>query len=128
MPVEWIWCNEEKANHFRSDGRPVGPAICGLHVRDDARPAAYEVLRLHALRSIQSKSRLLQGDGFGAVTECPTCFARNSPCPRHGRRGRSRVAASSAVSRSFSFGVRWAAAFASQVVHASRFPLDLIRF
>src|SRR5882724_12906085 len=65
----------QKITHRRGDGRSVGPAICGLLVRTDPRPAEYAVLRFHALRSVQSESRLLQGDGFLAVSQRAACGA-----------------------------------------------------
>src|SRR5258706_489893 len=64
--------------------RTVGTAICGLHVRDDARPAEYEVLRFHALRSVQSESRLLQGHGFVSVSKRIAGRSRDAPCAGDG--------------------------------------------
>ena len=68
---------QESIRSFGRD-RPVGPAICGLLVRNDPRPTEHAVLRFHALRSVQPKSRLLQGDGFRAGTEYAPRRARDA--------------------------------------------------
>src|SRR5260370_4388766 len=107
--------------------RSFGPAICGLHVRNDPRPEEYGVLRFYALRSIQSKPRLLQGDGFGRDVECAARFACDSRRACNGRRGYSRVTPGNAISRRVSLGLRGTPAFASRTLHASRFPPDLTR-
>src|SRR5713226_7017962 len=103
-----------------------GPAICGLRVRDDARPTKHEVLRFYALRSVQSESRLLQGNGFGTVTECASRFACDTSCACDGGLRYSCFTAGNDVHRRISLGFRGSVAFASRAVHPSRFPPDLI--
>lgn len=97
---------EDKTTHHRGRGSAVGPAIRGLHVRDDTRPAEYEMLRLHALRSIQSKSRLLQGDGFVSVSQHIARRSRDPPCAGHGCDRDSWFNADSHVLRGVSLGFR----------------------
>src|SRR5712664_854409 len=85
------------------------------------------MLRFHALRSVQSESRLLQRNGFGAVTECAPSFARNISCACDGGLRYSCFTAGNDVHRSISLGFRGSVAFASRTVHPSLFPPDLIR-
>src|SRR5882762_12021422 len=108
-------------------GRPFGPAICGLHVRDDARPAEYEVLRFYALRSVQSESRLLQGDGFVSVSQRVARRSRDASCARDSCDRYSCFTAGNYVPRGISLGFRCSDTFASRTVHPSLFPPDLIR-
>jgi hypothetical protein len=70
-------CVDEEAIHCSSHGRPLGSAIRGLHVRDDARPAEHEVLWLPALRSIQSdlKGQVKSGQA-GSLQNRPTVWPR----------------------------------------------------
>jgi hypothetical protein len=127
MCLESIQGNEKNRTHRRGDGRPVRPAVCGLFVRDDAGSTEHEVLRFHALRSVQSESRLLQRNGFGAVTECPPRSARDISSARDGCDRYSRFTAGNDVPRSASLAFRGSAAFASRTVHPALFPPDLIR-
>jgi hypothetical protein len=108
--------------------RTVGPAICGLHVRDEARPAEYEVLWFHALRSVQPESRLLQGHGFFSISQRVAGRPCNAPCAGDGCNRCACFATGDAIRRSFSLGLRGAPAFTSRAVHSSFFPPDLIRF
>lgn len=66
MPLQSKYTHGSEIIPHSSGSGIVVPAIWGLHVCHDAGPAVHEVLRLYALRAIESESELLQAYGFFA--------------------------------------------------------------
>ena len=83
MLLELNQHDRQKAIRFLGDCCFFGPAICGLYVGNEAGPTEHAVLRLHALRPLESESRLLQDDGLLAVSQRVAgraCFPARASC------------------------------------------------